>query len=49
MTASFLARLPRAYPELSHIEAPALEFPPLAGKPAKERYGVLKPIPTVKA
>ena len=31
------------------IEAPALEFPPLAGKPAKERYGVLKPIPTVKA
>ncbi len=25
MTASFLARLPRAYPELSHIEAPALE------------------------
>ncbi|MEO6365638.1 MAG: polyphosphate kinase 2, partial [Luteimonas sp.] len=23
----------------------ALDFPPLAGKPAKERYGVLKPLP----
>ena len=31
------------------VDAPALEFPPLAGKAAKERYGVLKPIPTVKA
>ena len=31
------------------LEASALEFPPLAGKPAKERYGVLKPIPTFKA
>ena len=30
-------------------EAPKLDFPPLAGKPARERYGVLKPIPTVKA
>ena len=27
------------------IDAPALELAPLANKPAKERYGVLKPIP----
>ena len=33
----------------TRVEAPALEFPPLAGKAAKERYGVLKPIPTFKA
>ncbi len=30
------------------IEVPALDFPPLPGKPAKERYGALKPIPTIK-
>lgn len=30
----------------TRMDAPALAFPPLAGKPAKERYGVLKPIPT---
>ena len=31
------------------IDAPKIEFPKLAGKPAKERYGVLKPIPVAKA
>ena len=31
------------------VEAPTLEFPPLAGKPARERYSALKPIPTIKA
>ena len=31
------------------IDAPKNEFPKLAGKPAKERYGVLKPIPAFKA
>ena len=31
------------------IDAPKIEFPKLAGKPAKERYGVLKPIPAFKA
>ena len=31
------------------VEAPVLAFPPLLSKPAKERYGVLKPIPTFKA
>jgi len=31
------------------VDAPTLDFPPLPGKPAKERYGVLKPIPTFKA
>ncbi|HNV78395.1 MAG TPA: polyphosphate kinase 2 [Thermomonas sp.] len=31
------------------IDAPKIEFPKLAGKPAKERYGVLKPIPGPKA
>ena len=31
------------------VETPKLEFPPLPGKPAKERYGVLKPIPTTMA
>jgi polyphosphate kinase 2 len=35
-------------PDTAVPEAP-LEFPALAGKPAKERYGVLKPIPTFKA
>ena len=33
----------------TQVEAPALEFPPLPGKPAKERYGALKPIPAFKA
>jgi polyphosphate kinase 2 len=28
------------------VEAPAIEFPALAGKAAKERYGALKPLPT---
>ena len=31
------------------IDAPRIEFPKLAGKPARERYGVLKPIPPFKA
>jgi polyphosphate kinase 2 len=31
------------------IDAPKIEFPKLAAKPAKERYGVLKPIPAFKA
>ena len=31
------------------IDAPKIEFPNLAGKPARERYGVLKPIPPFKA
>ncbi|MEG3048739.1 MAG: polyphosphate kinase 2 [Thermomonas sp.] len=31
------------------IDAPKIEFPKLAAKPAKERYGVLKPIPPFKA
>ena len=31
------------------IDVPRLEFPPLAGKPARERYATLKPIPTIKA
>lgn len=30
------------------IDAPKIEFPNLVGKPAKERYGVLKPIPPFK-
>lgn len=29
----------------TRLDAPALALPPLRGKPAKERYGVLKPIP----
>ena len=29
------------------IDTPKLEFPPLSGKPAKERYGVLKPIASI--
>ena len=33
----------------TQVEVAAPEFPPLPGKPAKERYGVLKPIPTLKA
>ena len=31
------------------VDAPKLELAPLPGKPAKERYGALKPIPTIKA
>ncbi len=31
------------------VEMPAIELPKLKGKPAKERYGVLKPIPPFKA
>ena len=30
-------------------DAPALALPPLAGKPARERYRVLKPLPPFKA
>lgn len=30
------------------VDAPKIEFPKLACKPAKERYGVLKPIPVFK-
>ena len=33
----------------TQVEVAAPEFPPLPGKAAKERYGVLKPIPTLKA
>jgi polyphosphate kinase 2 len=33
----------------TQVEVPATEFPSLPGKPAKERYGVLKPIPTLRA
>ena len=31
------------------IDAPKIEFPNLVGKPARERYGLLKPIPPFKA
>ena len=31
------------------VDAPKIEFPKLSGKPAKERYCVLKPIPPFKA
>jgi polyphosphate kinase 2 len=41
---NLLARLPD-----TQIEVPAPEFPPLPAKAAKERYGALKPIPTLKA
>ena len=30
------------------VYAPAIEFPPFEGKPGKERYGRLKPIPLIK-
>ena len=30
------------------VDTPRVDFPKLAGKPAKERYGVLKPLPTFK-
>ncbi len=36
----FLDRLPD-----TTVEPQAIDFPPLPGKPAKERYGMLKPIP----
>ncbi|MEO5628212.1 MAG: polyphosphate kinase 2 [Thermomonas sp.] len=39
-----LSRLPD-----THVDAAAIEFPPLPGKPAKERYGVVKPLPDFKA
>ena len=32
----------------TRVDVPTIEFPPLPGKPARERYGVLKPIPTLK-
>ena len=32
----------------TRVDAPGLALPALPGKPAKERYGVLKPIPTFK-
>ena len=35
----FLDRLPD-----TTVEPQAIDFPPLPGKPAKERYGMLKPI-----
>ena len=31
------------------VEMPKIELPKLKGKPARERYGVLKPIPPFKA
>ena len=31
------------------VELPKIEFPKLKGKPARERYGVLKPLPPLKA
>ena len=33
----------------TQVEVAVPEFPPLPGKPAKERYGVLNPIPTLQA
>ena len=39
-----LNRLPDA-----SVEMPKIELPKLKGKPAKERYGVLKPLPPFKA
>lgn len=32
----------------THVDAPAVDLPALAGKPAKERYGVVKPITPFK-
>ena len=40
---NLLGRLPD-----TRVDVPTIEFPPLPGKPARERYGVLKPIPTLK-
>lgn len=39
-----LDRLPDTY-----IDEPLIEFPPLSGKPKKERYGVVKPLEPFKA
>ena len=39
-----LDRLPE-----THVGAPTIDLPPLVGKPAKERYGVVKPIALFKA
>jgi polyphosphate kinase 2 len=33
----------------THVDAPDIDLPPLAGKPAKERYGVVKPIAPFRA
>ena len=33
----------------THINEPPIEFPPLPGKPKKERYGVVKPLEPFKA
>ncbi|MGV8942669.1 polyphosphate kinase 2 [Thermomonas sp.] len=33
----------------THVDAPNIELPPLAGKPAKEHYGVLKPLQNFRA
>lgn len=33
----------------THIDEPLVEFPPLPGKPKKERYGVVKPLEPFKA
>ena len=33
----------------TRVSDPDVEFAPLAGKPAKERYGVVEPIPAFKA
>ena len=33
----------------THVDAPVVDLPPLAGKPAKERYSVVKPIALFKA
>ncbi len=33
----------------THVPAAKLEFPPLQGKPAKERFGVIKPVKDFKA
>ncbi len=33
----------------THIDEPPIEFPPLPGKPKKERYGVVKPLEPFKA
>ena len=32
----------------THVDTPDIDLPPLAGTPAKERYGVLEPIPRFK-
>ena len=32
----------------THVDAPLIDLPALDGKPAKERYGVVKPLPDFK-